>query len=299
MRAIVTGGSGFIGRHVTRRLLEGGDDVTVIDVAPEQMDGARLVRASVLDADAMAREIRDADAVIHLAGYVRDGMRRDLYGGTQLQLQGTLNVLEACRANGVGRIAYASSFYVYDGLPPDSTVDERMPLDPRCMEMFGSAKLMGEALCREYADHGGPEYVVYRFGPAYGPGGSSAVGHFIERGLEGEAIDIWGTGKRRNQYTYVGDIADAVVNGLDSPGETFNVISPEAVTIRELTEILEQEFGFVSYFDESKPEGPSFPLISAEKACAELAWSPVPLLDGLRSTMSSMSEDNPPQAGTG
>jgi UDP-glucose 4-epimerase len=211
-------------------------------------------------------------------------MRRQPYQGAELQLQGTLNALEACRVNDVPHLAYASSFYVYDGIPATESVDETTPLDPLTMELFGSAKLMGEALCQEYAKTYGLTYTIFRFGPAYGPGGSSAVGDFIETGLRGETIEVWGRGQRRNQYTYVADLGDAVVTGLDHKDQTYNLISPEATSLGQLAGILHEEFGFETQFNEDRPEGPSFPYISPAKAIAELDWRSTPLRDGIRET---------------
>jgi UDP-glucose 4-epimerase len=290
MRVIVTGGAGFIGSRLVRRLVEGGDEVSVADVAATDVEGARHVRASVLDMGAMRDAIRDVDLVVHLAGYVRDTMRRQPYEGTALQVQGTLNVLEACRLNGVGHIAYASSFYVYDGIPSAETVDEETPLDPLSMELFGSAKLMGEALCRHYAGAYGLDYTVFRLGPAYGAGDSSAVGTFLRTGLRGDVIDVWGRGRRRNQYTYVEDIVDAMVAGVTRRDEVYNVVSPESTSIRELAGLMAQEFGFETTFDESRPEGPSFPYMSADKAIDQLDWRPGDLRSGVRLTVHEMAE---------
>jgi nucleoside-diphosphate-sugar epimerase len=288
MRAVVTGGAGFVGTRVVDRLAERGDEVTIVDLADPERDGATFVEASVLDADAMLDVMDGADAVIHLAGFVRGGMRRDPYSGAALQLQGTLNVLEACRRHEVSQLGFASSFYVYDGIPSDHEVDETTPLDLLTMELFGSAKLMGEALCPEVADT--TQTACYRLGPVYGgPGGTSAVDSFVEMGLRGEVIDIWGQGERRNQYTYVGDIADGIVAGLGRGSRTYNLISPESVSLRELTDILADEFGFASTFATDKPEGPSFPFIRCNRAVEELGWDPIELRKGVRLTGEAIS----------
>jgi UDP-glucose 4-epimerase len=288
-RVLVTGGSGFIGTRLVERLAGDGHDVTVLDPVEPDTD-VRALAGSVLDMEVTDQAVRGADAVVHLAGFVRAGMRSDPYAGASLQLQGTLNVLEACRRAGVQHLAYASSFYVYDGIPEDRTVDESTPLDPLRMELFGSAKLMGEALCREYEAAGGPGVSTFRIGPAYGGQGSSAVDTFVEEGLGGRRIEVWGRGDRRNQYTFGGDIADGIAEGLTRAGETYNLVAPDAVSLRSLGELLAREHGFEMVFDETRPEGPSFPYISSAKAQEELAWRPRTLAEGIDSVLIRLRE---------
>jgi UDP-glucose 4-epimerase len=290
MRTLVTGGAGFIGSRLVERLAARGDEVTVVDIAPldASYDGFTQIEASTLDRTVMHRCIRDVDTVVHLAGYVREGMLEDPFGGASLQVQGTLNVLEACRENGIPHVAYASSFYVYDGIEEDQEVDESTPLDPHRMELFGSAKLMGEALCREYQRRYGLTYTVFRIGATYGPGDSSVVGSFLETGKQGLPIEVWGAGRRRNQYVFVEDLADGIAAGMTHANETFNLISPEHTSIRDIATILREEFGFETKFDESRPEGPSFPYMSARRARDELGWDPTDLRSGIRATMDEL-----------
>jgi nucleoside-diphosphate-sugar epimerase len=299
MRVVVTGGSGFIGSRLCRRLVARGDEVTVVDLVPARASGCRSVHSSVLDLDGTTRHVAGADVVVHLAGYVREGMRRSPHEGATLQLQGTLNVLEACRRAEVGHVALASSFYVYDAMPADVTVDESTPLDPRPKELFGAGKLMAEALCHEYQRRHGLDYTVFRLGAVYGFGGSSAVGDFIETGLRGQTIEVWGRGVRRNQYTYVDDIADGIIAGLARRNETYNLISPEATTTGQLAEMLAAVHGFRVRFDTDRPEGPSFPYMSAGKAVSELGWQPISLQDGVKATVEATAAESGHQPGPG
>jgi nucleoside-diphosphate-sugar epimerase len=290
MHIVVTGGSGFIGSRLAETLARHGHSVTTIDVVPRGFDGCRALQVSVLDADALVDSLEGADAVVHLAGFVREGIRREPAQGTTLQVQGTLNVLEACQRHGIPDMLYASSFYVYDGVPSTETVDENTPLDVRDMELFGATKMMGEVLGRDYERRGQPRCTVLRFGPVYGPGCSSAVGTFTQTGLRGDVIEVWGRGERRNQYTYVGDVVDAIEAALASPGETYDVISPESTSLAELAQLLEEEFGFQARFDVTRGEGPSFPYISAERTMEKLGWQPIDLREGVRRTVRELQE---------
>jgi len=280
-KVVVTGGSGFIGARVVTRLRECGADVTVLDVVAPAADDVRGVVGSVLDLDTVVSAIAGADSVVHMAGPVRGSMRSAPLAGATLQLQGTLNVLEACCRADVAHLAFASSFYVYDGIDPAATVDEQTLLDVRAVELFGRCKLMGETLCRDWSTASGLGVVMFRIGPAYGGGGTSAVDQLLLDGLAHGAVEIWGSGDRHNQYTYVGDLADAICTGLDHDGETYNLTSPEAVTLAQLGELM-RGFGVTVVHDESRPAGPHLPTIDSSKAFDELGWAPVALEDGLR-----------------
>lgn len=287
MRIAVTGGAGFIGTRLVQALLARGDEVVVIDVVPGA--SAETVIASVLDRAALESAFAGSDAVVHLAGFVRAGIRKDPIAGATLQLQGTLEVLEACVAAGVPRLAFASSFYVYDGLPGDAVVDEACALDVQNMELFGAVKLMGEVLCRQWAARSGLGVVCLRFGPAYGGGGSSAIDEFVEASVSNRPVVVWGDGSRRNQYTHVHDLVAGTLASLEYPGETFNLVAPEQWSMRELTEMMAREHGFCSSFDPTHAEAPQLPYISSERAIGQLGWAPTTLTDGVRAMFGELS----------
>lgn len=294
MHVMVTGGSGFIGSPLVKELLRVGYEVSVLDIVPPRVPGVTFHRESVLDAGRMAAVIRDVGAVVHLAGYVRDEFRRNPYISTTLQVEGTCNVLEACRLNGVPRIVLASSFYLFYGLPEDQVVDEDTPPDPLRMDLFGAAKLMAEQLCREYTRKYALPHTILRLGSAYGAGGSNAISVFMEAGLQGREIEVWGSGRRRNQYTYVGDLATGIVASLDNCNDdsshTFNLTSPEVTTTGKLAEYLRRDMDFVVRFNPNRPEEANFPFVNSEKAIEKLNWRPTGLSEGLRQTMCEMRE---------
>jgi nucleoside-diphosphate-sugar epimerase len=295
MRLIITGGAGFIGTALVAALQATDHTVRVVDTQPPTPADLPWDQASVLDAPAMQAVICEADAVIHLAGGVRDVFRRDPYSGSLLQVQGTLNVLEACRRNAVPHLLLASSFYVYQGLSAGQTVDEGAPLNGHDLELFAAAKLMAESCCREYTRKYGVRHTILRFGSAYGAGGSNAVRSFLETGLRAEVFDIWGAGRRRNQYTFVDDIARGTVAALACPNETFNLVSPEVTTTAELAALLHREWGFHAQFDPARPEEPDFPYMVATKAHERLQWQPTPLAAGLAHTVRALQAARVPE----
>ena len=288
MRIAVTGGLGFIGSFLVDRLLKEGHEVVAIDIRPGRITGSsELYVADVTNLNQMLHALSEVDVVYHLAGTVLDVARKNPYLAANLDIQGTLNVLEACVRNGVQKIMYASSFYVYDGLPNNITVDEQYRSTIFNAEMFGVVKLMGERLVKEYNQNFALDYVILRYGPVYGPHErcSCVVYEFIKEGLKGNPIVIWGRGERKNQYTYVEDIVDGSVKALRTSNETFNLISPERLRIREIAELLQRKYGFDVSFDLKKLEGPSMPYISSKKAMEKLDWKPVSLEKGIELTI--------------
>jgi UDP-glucose 4-epimerase len=288
MRIIVTGGAGFIGSRLLAELSAAGHEVTAVDLVARPLPGVTWHLESVLDATAMNRVIRAADAVIHLAGPVRDGMRRVPYQASMLQVQGTLNVLDACHHNSVPHLLFASSFYVYHGLPEAPAVDEAVAGDSGRMELFGAAKLLCEGLCREYTRQYGLRHTILRLGSAYGPGGSNVVRSFIEAGLQGQALVVWGAGRRRNQYTYVGDLARGICAALHRPNETFNLIASEVRTTADLAEELGRALGVDVCYERSRPEEPNLPYMDSRRALDVLGWRPTPLQEGLAATIAAL-----------
>lgn len=280
MRIVVTGGLGFIGRPIVRRLQALGHDVVIADVASVD-DGAGPRCVDVADYEQTRSVIAGADVVYHLAGPVLEGSRRDPFESSRTQFEGTLNVLEACRAESVKKVLLASSFYVYDGLAPEDIVNESSPLDPARMELFGAIKLAAEQLVHAYTKKYGIEHVILRFGSAFGWGGSNLIQTFLEAGRRGEVLEVWGAGERMNQYTYVEDIAAGSVAALEQSNEILNLISPDETSTGDLARLMEERFGFDATFRTDKPEGASVAYMSSRKAVRLLGWSPTPLAEAV------------------
>ncbi len=282
MRIAVTGGSGFIGQALVSRLRACGHKVVVADVqeTPDREVESHVV--NVLDLEQVKGSLKGADGVFHLAGPVLDFCRRNPYGASILQIVGTLNVLEACRLQKVPKLMLASSFYVYDGLLDTMIVNEESPLDITRMEVFGAIKFAAEKLVQTFAAKYNLEYVILRFGSAYGLGNcSNVVKTFLEAGWRGGAIEVWGKGMRRNQYTYFEDIAEGCVLAMDRRNEIHNLISPEETTTGELARLLGSKFGFDVVFNEVQSEGASMPYMSPRKAMQQLGWVPTPLSEAI------------------
>lgn len=299
MRVAVTGGSGFIGRRLVRKLLEEGYEVVAVDVNETENSNVEVRLADVTDLGESRSALKDVEAVYHLAGYLVEPMRIKPYEGTVLNINGTLNVLQACRMNHIKTILFASSFYVYDGINEKMIVNEETPLDVLKMELFGATKLVGEMLVKEYSQKYGLSYVIFRFGSAYGAGNCSCVVRtFIDSGFKEEPIEIWGEGNRTNQYTYVDDIIEGCILGISQTNEIYNLVSPETTTTGQLAELLKKKYAFDVAYNKLKKEGPSMPYISSKKAIDKLGWSAKSLQEGIERTileMRSLREKNMPE----
>ena len=290
MKIAVTGGAGFIGSRLVEKLTRKGHTTSVIDIiTPENNGGFSFKKTDITDLEATKRAIAGNEVVYHLAGAVLDGVRRSPYAGTELNVSGTLNVLEACRTSDVKKIIFASTFYVYDGIDPTVIVDENTPLNSNRMELFGASKLIGENLVRTYCQKYGLQFVILRFGSAYGSGNcSNIVKVFLESGMNGKPAVVWGRGHRWNQYTFVDDIADGCVLSLEGKNEIFNLISLEQTTIKELASLAKELTNLETKFDLSKKDGTSMPYMSSEKARVKLNWRPIALRDGIQRTIDEM-----------
>jgi len=292
VKIAVTGGKGFVGSYLVKQLQQLGHEVTILDIVHRPyVDITNLYQT--------IEALKHVDIVYHLAGTVLGMARKNPHLSAELDLLGTANVLEACVANNVRKIIFASSFYVYDGISKDKVVDEEVTLDLFKQEWFGSAKLIAERMIRNYSDK--LKYTILRFGPVYGPHErcSCVVYYFAKEALQGNPIVIWGKGERLNQYTFVEDIVRGCVNVLDSKhaeNETINLISPEQVSINHVAKEIAQCNFFENNMqvqiihDLSKHEGSSMPYMSSEKAISLLNWYTIDLRKGIHKTMEKLKK---------
>lgn len=134
----------------------------------------------------------------------------------------------------------------------------------------------------EYSAKYGIQYVILRYGSAYGWGNcTNVVKTFLETALRGEPIEVWGQGRRRNQYTYVDDLAAGSLLSLHSVNEVYNLISPEETTTGELAALLKRRLGADVVYNTIQKEGPSMPYMSSRKAMQQLGWKPITLEEGV------------------
>lgn len=282
-KIIVTGGSGFLGRHLLRALVDAGYQVKNIDlkVNPE----FETVIADVRDRERMLAEIKDADLVFHLASLIEAGESvKQPQKYIDYNLTGTLNVLEAMRQNGVQTMAFSSSAAVY-GEPvgvPIKEDDRTMPINP-----YGMTKLAMEALLSSYVNAHGLTGIALRYFNLYGPEEhhqpeSHALPRFIKQIYDGDEVTVWGNGEHQRDYIHVHDIVDAHLKSIKL-AETqpkkyhyFNISTEKPASVKEIIGLVEQALGKTAQIKNFPPR-PGDPLLlyaDASKAREQLGWQP-------------------------
>ncbi len=269
MRVIITGGAGFIGSSIADALLARGDEVCAIDNfcdfyrpelkrrnvvevrAKDTRGHFQLIEADIRDADAMNRAFGGflPDAVIHLAAMagVRPSIENPaLY--TDVNLMGTVRILDAMRGCGCKRMAFASSSSVY-GNSPTAPFKETDPVD-RPISPYAATKKAGELLLHaEYALHG-LSVACLRFFTVYGPRQRPdlAINKFARLIKGGEPVPMFGDGGTTRDYTYIADIVDGAVRAMDwtagaAKYDLFNLGGGHTVTLLEMIQTLEKVVG--------------------------------------------------------
>src|SRR5919202_6780930 len=230
MRAVVTGGAGFIGSNLVDALAERGDDVHVLDDLSsgkrENVDERATLHTGDIRADAGAIfEAARPEVVFHLAAQadVRVSVARPDFDA-DVNVLGTVRVLEAARRHGTKVVFASTGGAIYGECDGPATEDApRLPLAP-----YRTAKLAGEEYIQTYNRLYGSAHVVLRYGNVYGPrqdphGEAGVVAIFMSRLRDGEAPRIFGDGRQTRDYVYAGDVARATIAALGVDGGIFNV----------------------------------------------------------------------------
>ncbi len=305
---LVTGGAGFIGSHLTRRLLGRGERVTVLDDFNDFYDPARKRRnVAALETAAPGErfalvegDIRDSalverlfaagrfDAVVHLAARagVRPSLREPILY-EDVNCIGTLRLLEAARHHGPQRFIFGSSSSVYgiNTKVPFAEADEvNLPISP-----YATTKRTGELLCYNYHHLYGFRVSCLRFFTVYGPAQrpEMAIAKFTDLLARGETVPMYGDGASRRDYTFVDDIVDGLVAALDlSPRfEIFNLGGADTTALADLVQWIAAELAVEPRIEYLAAQPGDVPITYADvsKAARVLGYSPkVPIREGLR-----------------
>ncbi|PSP82407.1 UDP-glucose 4-epimerase [Halobacteriales archaeon QS_1_68_17] len=264
MQILITGGAGFIGGHLAERFAGDGHDVTVFDSFEPFYDTRikdhnvevgreaaaagggtyRLVEGDVRDADLVAEVVGDADYVYHQAAQA--GVRQSVENPRKydaINVDGTLNVLDAARDSGVERVVVASSSSVY-GKPRYLPYDEDHPTTP--VSPYGASKLAAERYAGAYAEVYDLPTVSLRYFTVYGPRmrPNMAITNFVSRCLNGDPPVVYGDGSQTRDFTYVDDVVAANVTLLDTDaadGEVLNVGSTDNIDVETLATVVRDE----------------------------------------------------------
>jgi UDP-glucose 4-epimerase len=292
VRAVVTGGAGFIGSHLVDALVARGDDVTVID---DLSTGRReLVNeaAQLVEHDIREPFAAEADVVFHLAAQADVGtsMQRPAFDA-EVNVVGTVNTLEAARAAGAEVVFASTGGAIYGDVErPAAEDDPRRPVSA-----YGIAKLAAEGYIEGWNRMHGTSHAVLRFANVYGPRQSAAleggvVSIFMERIGRGEETLVFGDGEQSRDYVYVGDVVDAVLASVGRGG-IYNVGTGVETTVNELHRLCAEIAGRKQEPRHVDPRAGDArrSVLDASRAERELGWRALtPLDEGLRLTWDSL-----------
>ena len=292
----ITGVAGFIGSHVAESLLARGDRVFGLDnfdpfydpaikkknlSALREHPGFSFFEADIRDSDALVRwgnGVRP-DVVIHLAA--KAGVRpsvADPVGYADVNINGTIRVLEWAREQKVPRILFASSSSVYGGnikVPFSESDFVDHPVSP-----YAATKKAGELLCHTYCHLYGMNVVSLRFFTVYGPRQrpEMAIHKFTRMILEGKEIDLYGDGSSLRDYTYIEDIVSGVLGAMNAPAgyRVYNLGESATISLEDLVSLLEKACGRQAARRFSPPQPGDVPKTYADisLARAEIGYDP-------------------------
>jgi UDP-glucose 4-epimerase len=298
-RILVTGGAGFVGGALTRRLVDAGARVTVLDdlftgKAETIPTGAEFIQGSVTDRTLVDELVAANGLVFHLAARNIVASTANPRDDFETNIGGTLNVLLAARASHVDRIVYASSASVY-GNPrsiPINEDDQAVLLSP-----YAVSKLGGENYCTAFYESYGLPTACVRYSNVYGPGQRpdnpycGVVSKFLADAHAGRPVTVHGDGEQTRDYTYISDAVEATLLAAIHPraeGEVFNVGTGIETSVNTLAGAIGAALGKpveVQHIDRRDIDNIRRRVVNIEKARRMLRWTPQVILErGLAET---------------
>lgn len=309
MKTLVTGGAGFIGSNLVDALLERGDSVDVVDnlVTGRRSNldgalrgGARLHERDITDQAALIDLFSEVkpDVVFHLAAQI--DVRRSVEDpafDAAINVVGTINVLEAARQAGVGRVVNTSTGgAIYGDASSIPTPESEIPAP---MAAYGQSKFCAERYLGWYSRLHGQSNVTLRLGNVYGPrqdplGEAGVIAIFCGRLLDGGSATIFGDGTQTRDYTYVGDVVAAqIAAGQSEASGEFNVATGRETTVLEIVEVLRElkpEAVFTPAFADARLGEIERSCLDVSRAQETFGWKAgTELADGLRLTLNTLS----------
>jgi UDP-glucuronate 4-epimerase len=296
MRVLVTGGAGFIGSHLVERLLAEGHRVVCLDNFDDFYDpalkrrnlaaalkhlGFRLVEGDLRDADGLETLFAGEkfDLVAHLAA--RAGVRPSVEDPAlyvDVNLRGTVYLLEACKRHAVRRFISASSSSVYGNssrVPFSEDDPVNTPISP-----YAATKKAGELLCHTYHHLYGMDIACLRYFTVYGPRQrpEMAIYHFTRSIFEGKKISLFGDGSSRRDYTYIDDAVEGTLGAFrrEHGFQVYNIGESQTITLAELLAAIEEQVGKKAIIEHLPEQPGDVKLTYAEigKARERLGYNP-------------------------
>jgi len=297
MKVAVTGGAGFIGSHLTDHLLKAGYEVHILDnfssghyyhdhpnVIVHEVD-IRSKRAQAIIAE------EKPEFVFHLAAQA--DVTRSINNPCEdadININGTINILEGCRKAKVKKIIFSSTSAVYGNLQK-ATIDEQDHTAP--ISYYGLSKLSAEKYIQLYQELYGLDFTILRYGNVYGPrqtakGEGGVIAVFMDRIKEGSCLKIHGDGKQTRDFVFVEDVVDANIAAMKNDrNDIFHVSTNKPTSISQLAEILLELHpdSLETMHVNSRTGDIKHSCLLNEKCCEQLGWKPkYSISEGLKRT---------------
>ncbi|MFF2890545.1 NAD-dependent epimerase/dehydratase family protein [Paenibacillus sp. NPDC057967] len=305
MKVLVTGGAGFIGSQIADSLIERGDQVIIVDNLSTGMLKHVSEHASFYNCDITSEqlshvfELESPDYVIHHAAQI--DVQKSMISprdDANINIIGTLNVLENCKKYGVKKIVYASSAAVY-GQPQSHSIDENHPIAP--ISNYGISKYVPEIYIKTYQQLCGLKFTILRYANVYGvrqssKGEGGAVSIFMDRVMRNQAITVYGDGNQTRDFVNVSDIVQANLMSLTSgDNQTFNVSTNTSLSINELIVAIETVAGIkpVVLYENMRSGDIVHSRLDNHQIIKALGWQPrIPIKQGLQEIINLESNQN-------
>ena len=288
-QVLLTGGTGFIGSHLTEALLNAGHAVRVLTSSSSIHPNIQpfvhqltLLRGDFGNQQRMVEYLQGVDYLVHVAWTTvpKTATENPLYDA-QTNLLGGLHLLEAAVAAGVKRVFFISTGGALYGVPQYTPIDEQHPLDP--ISAYGASKLAFERYLKVYQHNHQLAYTTFRVANAYGPRqnltkNQGVIGIWLQRILQGQPIEIWGDGTVVRDYIYVEDVAQLVAQHLThtQPSTAYNVGSGQGYSLNEILAACTQVSGTAPTVHYLKGRAFDVPIniLSTKKIQEALHWQP-------------------------
>jgi UDP-glucose 4-epimerase len=299
MKALVIGGGGFIGSHIVDSLIDSNIETRVLVSGFRSNNhtsiinkSASIIKGNLQDYNSLVAATEDIDVVFHLGGILSHYVDKYPHLAIDVNIKGAWKLKKACVINGVDRIIFASSSFVY-GDQTKSPVDEESPTNPK--DLLGITKLAGEKILQAPYPYK-IDYTIIRLFNVYGPRQypdnlyTSVVSTWIKRSLIGEAIEIHDDGTQSLDFIYVKDVADAFIlsMGERAKNEIFNIGSGTAISMNELARLVNKLTGnkLSPIYNRDHPMFLKYVEADINKIKCILKWTPsVGIEEGLKNTI--------------
>ena len=251
MKIIITGGAGFIGKHLVELLIKKENDITIFDNFSNSKEesvmylknlGAKIVKGDIRKIGQINNAMKGHDLVIHLAAKISvDESIKNPSETFQTNVEGTKNVLIACKENEIKKIIASSSAAVYGESKIDVKLTEKSKIKP--ISPYGESKVRMENEIRKFSEDQNIDHVILRFFNIYGKNQSSeyagVITKFIKKIEMNKPLQIFGNGMQIRDFVSVNDVVNSIYHSIENgKNQTYNIASGNSITIKQLAKLL-------------------------------------------------------------